>query len=236
MKSKKLKKKNQETLDVFDQLSEQWWDENGAFKALHSFNILRLKYIKSSIPQNSLKNLKILDIGCGGGILCEPLARLGAKVTGIDTNKKAIDVAKKHAKKSDLKINYKNLDITKIQGQKFNLITCMEVLEHMEYPAEIIAKSHELLEKNGIFLGSTINKTISSYVFAIIGAEKIAKLIPEGTHEWKKLIKPNYLKKLFFINNFHNFNKHGILYNPITNNWSYSIFSNINYFFSASKS
>ena len=112
----------------------------------------------------------------------------------------------------------------------------MEVLEHMEYPAEIIAKSHELLEKNGIFLGSTINKTISSYVFAIIGAEKIAKLIPEGTHEWKKLIKPNYLKKLFFINNFHNFYKHGILYNPITNNWSYSIFSNINYFFSASKS
>ena len=236
MKSKKLKKKNQENPNVFDQLSEQWWDENGAFKALHSFNILRLKYIKSSMPNNSLKNLKMLDIGCGGGILCEPLARLGAKVTGIDTNKKAIDVAKKHAKKSGLKINYKNLDLTKIQGQKFNLITCMEVLEHMEYPAEIITKSNELLEKNGLFLGSTINKTISSYIFAIVGAEKIAKLIPKGTHEWKRLIKPNYLKKLFFLNNFHNFNKYGVLYNPITNTWSYSIFSNINYFFSASKS
>ena len=110
-----------------------------------------MKYIKSSIPKNSLKNLKILDIGCGGGILCEPLARLGAKVTGIDTNKKAIDVAKKHAKKSDLKINYKNLDITKIQGQKFNLITCMEVLEHMEYPAEIIKNPMNYWKKMEFF-------------------------------------------------------------------------------------
>ena len=233
MKSKNLKKKNDINYDVFDELSEEWWDEQGSFKALHSFNLIRLNFIQNKIKKNTFKNFKVLDIGCGGGILCEPLARLGANVTGIDTNKKAIQIAKNHALRSKLKINYINTDIMKINERDFDFITCMEVLEHVEEPESIILKSKKLLKRNGLFLGSTINRTISSMIFAVFAAEKIFRLVPEGTHQWKSLIKPSYLKKLFLINDFQNFDKKGVLYNPITNTWSYSYFSKINYLFSA---
>jgi len=232
MKSKNLKKNNDFSYDIFDELSEEWWDEQGSFKALHSFNLIRLDFIQRKIKKNSLTNFKVLDIGCGGGILCEPLARLGANVTGIDTNKKAIEIAKDHARKSKLKINYKNVDLMDINENKFDFITCMEVLEHVENPELIISQSRKLLKKNGLFIGSTINKTISSKIFAILAAEKIFKLVPEGTHQWNTLLKPNYLKKLFLVNGFQYFDKNGVTYNPISNTWSYSYFSKINYLFS----
>ena len=135
---------------IFNEFSDDWWKEDGAFKALHSFNLLRLKYIKERILKNSLKNLKILDIGCGGGILCEPLSRLGAKVFGIDTNYKAIEVAKKHAKQKGLKINYQNIEISKISLNNFDLVTCMEVLEHANNINHIITKSKEILKRRSV--------------------------------------------------------------------------------------
>ena len=196
MKSKNLKN-NGINYDVFDELSEEWWDEQGSFKALHSFNLIRLNFIQNKIKKDTFKNYKVLDIGCGGGILCEPLARLGANVTGIDTNKKAIQIAKNHALRSKLKINYINTDIMKINERDFDFITCMEVLEHVEEPESIILQSKKLLKRNGLFLGSTINRTISSMILAIFAAEKIVRLVREGTHEWKSVIKPRYLKELF---------------------------------------
>ncbi len=217
----------------FDKLSDEWWDEDGSFKALHSFNIIRIDYIRKKLPNDSFKGLKILDIGCGGGILCEPLSRLGACVTGIDTNKKAIQIAKDHAKKKKLKISYKNINIDKINMKNFDIITCMEVLEHVENFEHIISKSKNILKKNGLFFGSTINKTFASYIFALFFAEKILKIVPRGTHDWNKLVKPNYLKKVFLLNGFSDFQINGTIYNPFNNLWRYTNLSKINYMFSA---
>ena len=194
MKSKHLKTSLNQNLQLFDDLSDEWWNENGAFKALHSYNLIRLKYIIENVNKNSLKKLEILDVGCGGGILCEPLCRLGANVTGIDLNKKAIMVAKNHSKQNKLKINYRNININQIKNKSFDIITCMEVLEHVDDINKVISHSAKLLKSGGIFFGSTINKTLSSYLFAIIAAEKIFKILPEKTHIWDKLIKPNTLK------------------------------------------
>ena len=218
---------------LFDSLSDYWWDENGPFKALHSFNLTRVKYIKNNLGKNDLKDLRILDIGCGGGILCEPLSRLGAVVTGIDTNKKAISAAKAHAKKENLKINYLYSNLNTIKEDSFDLITCMEVLEHVSDLNEIILNSKKLLKKNGYFFGSTINKSLSSYFFAIFVAENILKIVPKGTHEWQKLIKPNHLKKSFLQNGFSSFQSENVLYNPINNSWKTSNLSKINYLFFA---
>ena len=175
MKSKNFKSTDNETLSFFDKLSNEWWDEGGSFKALHSYNLIRLNFIKNKIARKSLKNLRILDIGCGGGILCEPLTRLGAIVTGIDTNERAIRVAKNHANEKNLKITYKNLELEQIKSEKFDIITCMEVLEHVDDVENVIALSQKLLRKNGYFFGSTINKSLSSYFLALFVAENILK-------------------------------------------------------------
>ena len=233
MKSKNYKRTLNDSSRVFDNLSEEWWDENGSFKALHSFNLIRLEYLKKNNLQQSFNGLSVLDIGCGGGILCEPLSRLGAKVTGIDSNEKAIKVAKEHARMKNLKINYINGELSKVAKYSFDIITCMEVLEHVENVDQIISMSNDILKKDGIFFGSTINKTLSSYLFAIFFAENVLQIVPRGTHEWKKFLKPNYVKKQFLKNGFHNFKVQGVNYNPFKNRWSLSEKTLINYMFSA---
>lgn len=236
MKSKHLKTSTKQNLEFFDNFSDEWWDENGALKALHSYNLIRIKYLIDNTNQTSLKKLKILDVGCGGGILCEPLARLGADVTGIDVNEKAIRVAINHSKKNKLKINYRNIDINQIKDKSFDVITCMEVLEHVDDINQIIYHSAKILKSGGIFIGSTINKTFSSYLFAILAAEKILKIVPEKTHSWGKLVKPNILKINFLKNGFYRFNYNGVMYNPFNNSWRYSNLTNINYMFHTFKS
>ena len=236
MKSKNFKSTPNETSRIFDKLSDEWWDENGSFKALHSFNLVRLEYLRKNNLNKSLNGLSILDVGCGGGILCEPLSRLGAKVTGIDTNEKAIKVAKKHAKIKNLKINYINAELSNLKKCSFDIITCMEVLEHVENVNQIISISNDILKKNGIFFGSTINKTFSSYLLAILFAENILQIVPRGTHEWKKFLKPNYVKKKFLENGFSDFQIQGVKYNPFKNKWSFSENTFINYMFFAIKS
>ena len=235
MKSKNFNISPEKSLEIFNKLSKEWWDEEGPLKALHSFNPIRIKYIKDRIYRNSFKGLRILDIGCGGGILCEPLSRLGCIVTGIDPSKELINVAKEHAKKKRLKITYKNTNLDSLKPQKFDLITCMEVLEHTNNVGQIICKSKNFLKKNGFFFGSTINKTKSSYLFAIFFAEKILNLLPRGTHEWEKFIKPNFIKKIFLKNGFYNFENNGVIYNPVKNSWKNSNFSKINYMFNAQR-
>ncbi len=235
MKSKNFKDTSKRTSRLFDNLSNEWWDNNGSFKALHSFNLIRIDYIKNQIFEPSFKGLKILDIGCGGGILCEPLSRLGANITGIDSNKKAIKVAKDHANKNNLKITYNHTELERFNSHEFDIILCMEVLEHVEDTNKIILLSKKLLKKNGLFIGSTINRTISSYFLALFMAENILKIVPKGTHEWEKFIKPNHLKKSFLKNGFCDFKVNGVKYNPFINKWKYSNRKNINYIFSAVK-
>ena len=233
MKSKNYKSTLNHSSKVFDNLSDEWWDENGSFKALHSFNLIRLEYLKKNNLKKSFNGLSVLDIGCGGGILCEPLSRLGAEVTGIDSNEKAINVAKEHAKLKNLKINYINGELSKVAKYSFDIITCMEVLEHVEDVNQIISFSNDILKKDGIFFGSTINKTLSSYLFAIFFAENVLQIVPRGTHEWKKFLKPNYVKTQFLKNGFNNFKVQGVNYNPFKNRWSFSEKTLVNYMFFA---
>ena len=236
MKSKNFKSTPNETSRIFDKLSDEWWDENGSFKALHSFNLIRLDYLKKNYLNKSLNGLRILDVGCGGGILCEPLSRLGADVTGIDTNEKAINVAKEHARIKNLKINYINSELSQVEKCSFDIITCMEVLEHVENVNQIISISNNILRKNGFFFGSTINKTLTSYLLAILFAENVFQIVPRGTHEWKKFLKPNFVKKKFLENGFNNFQVQGVKYNPFKNRWSISERTFVNYMFYSIKS
>ena len=233
MKSKKITIQKNNDKNIFDELSNEWWNETGNFEALHSFNPIRIKFILNLIGK-SIKALNILDIGCGGGILCEPLARLGANVTGIDENKKAILVAREHAKKMNLKINYKLGNITDINFQKkFDVITCMEVLEHVDSVDLLIKKSRESLNSGGFFVGSTINQTITSYLTAIFFAENILKIVPKTTHEWTKFIRPNKLKKLLIMNEFSNIQFQGVFYNFLKKKWNFVSTEKINYLFSS---
>jgi 2-polyprenyl-6-hydroxyphenyl methylase/3-demethylubiquinone-9 3-methyltransferase len=236
MKSKQITESSINDL-IFDANSGEWWIEDGAFKALHSFNLIRTKFLTDAINSyfnKTLKGQKILDVGCGGGIFCEPLARLGANVTGIDTNKKAIQSAYNHAKSQNLKINYLNTNLEGLNNEvKFDVITCMEVLEHVDDISKIFQGIKKKLKKNGLFVGSTINKTPTSYITAIFLAENVLNLVPKGTHEWKKFIKPSYLKKNLIIEDFSHIRFSGLFYNPLFNNWKFINSQNVNYIFSA---
>ena len=196
---------NKKEIDKFSKMANEWWDPEGKFKPLHKFNPIRIKYIKENIINNfKLKNkfrplsgINILDIGCGGGLLSEPMSRMGANVTGIDASDKNIQIAKLHAKKNNLKINYFCLSPEKLKiTKKFDVILNMEIVEHVEDIDFFLKSCSKLLKKNGLMFVATINKTLKSYVFAIVGAEYVLRWLPIGTHEWEKFVKPEDLKKI----------------------------------------
>jgi len=229
---------NREEIEKFSKIAREWWNPEGKYKPLHKFNPLRIKYIKENIIRHfnitskdkPLKNLEILDIGCGGGLLCEPLSRMGAKVTGIDASEKNIKVAKLHLKKSKLKINYlvaspENLKLKK----KFDIILNMEVIEHVENVDLFIKKSSGFLKKNGIMFIATLNKTFKSYVLAIIGAEYILRWLPIGTHDWEKFIEPSKLLNLGKKNSLEFKKIDGMVFNPIMDQWKLSSDTSVNY-------
>ena len=229
---------NKKEIEKFSKIADEWWDPNGKFKPLHKFNPVRIKYIKDNIikkfnlnsSNKPLKTINILDIGCGGGLLSEPMSRLGANVVGIDASKKNIEVAKFHAKKNKLKINYicASPEILKIQ-KKFDVILSMEIIEHVEDINFFIKKSSELLKKNGLMFIATLNKTLKSYMFAIVGAEYILKWLPIGTHDWNKFIKPNELIKITKINNLKLEKLDGMNFDLLTNEWNLSSNNSVNY-------
>ena len=201
---------NKKEIEKFSKIADEWWNPNGKFKPLHKFNPIRIKYIKENIASNFqlklstklLKNIDILDIGCGGGLLSEPMCRLGANVVGIDASKKNIDVAKFNAKKNNLKINYICTSPEKLKiNKKFDVILNMEIIEHVDDINLFIKESSKLLKKNGLMFVATLNKTLKSYVFAIIGAEYVLKWLPMGTHDWLKFVKPEDLIKITKNNN-----------------------------------
>ena len=222
----------------FSKIAAEWWSPNGKFKPLHKFNPIRIKYLKENIIEHfklkqtnsPLKGLNVLDIGCGGGLLSEPITRLGAKVTAIDASKKNIQVAKFHAKKNNLKINYLCSSPEKLNlNKKFDVVLNMEIVEHVEDLNFFIKKSSNLLKKNGLMFIATLNKTFKSYVFAIIGAEYVLRWLPIGTHDWEKFIKPDNLVSLAINYNLKLKKLSGMKFNPIIDKWSLSNDKSVNY-------
>ena len=229
---------NKKEIEKFSKIAEEWWDPEGKFKPLHKFNPIRISYIKNNIIQSfKLKNknkplekVKILDIGCGGGLLCEPMSRLGADVVGIDASDKNIKVAKLHAKKDNLDIKYHCATPETFKTDiKFDVILNMEIVEHVENVDFFLKSSSELLRKNGVMFVATLNKTLKSYLFAIIGAEYILNWLPIGTHEWEKFVKPQDLKNILKKYKLNLESLDGMKYNLFKDEWAVSKDKSINY-------
>tara|TARA_B100001287_G_scaffold244378_1_gene220994 strand:+ start:1130 stop:1858 length:729 start_codon:yes stop_codon:yes gene_type:complete len=229
---------NKKEIEKFSKIAEEWWNPEGKFKPLHKFNPIRISYIKENIiktfnlenKQMPLENVKILDIGCGGGLLSEPMCKLGAEVVGIDASDKNIKVAKLHAEKNSLNINYKcaspeNLD----SKMKFDVILNMEIIEHVNDVDFFLKSCSKLLNKNGIMFVATLNKTLKSYIFAIVGAEYILRWLPIGTHEWEKFVKPDDLVNILKKYNLKLDSLDGMKFNLLKEKWSISSDKSVNY-------
>ena len=230
---------NKEEIQKFSNLAEEWWDVNGKFKPLHKFNPIRIEHILeysylhfdiSSKELAPLKNLRILDIGCGGGLISEPMCRLGAEVTGIDASEKNIKVAKLHAKKNNLNINYLNKSPEQlIEKEYYDIILNLEIVEHVENLDLYLKSCSNLLKNNGMMFTATINRTLTSYIKAIVGAEYILRWLPIGTHDWNKFLKPEELIEKMSKLNFKNKNVKGLEFNPFLNKWKRSDNLSVNY-------
>ena len=229
---------NKKEIEKFSKIAEEWWNPEGKFKPLHKFNPIRISYIKNNIIASlKLKNKKkpleqttILDIGCGGGLLSEPMCRLGADVTGIDASEKNISIAKLHAKKNKLNINYICTSPEKMKSKKkFDVILNMEIIEHVEDVNFFLESCSSLLKKDGIMFVATLNKTLKSYVFAIVGAEYIMRWLPIGTHEWEKFIKPEDLINISNKKKLKLKKLDGMKFNLLTDKWKLSPDKSINY-------
>ena len=235
---------NKKEIDKFSKLADEWWDPEGKFKPLHNFNPVRLRYIKDTIIKKfgnrseklPLKDIKILDIGCGGGLLSEPLSRLGATVTGIDASDRNIKIAKMHLEKSKLNIDYYCSSPEKfVAKEKFDVVLNMEIVEHVENVDFFLLKSSELLRKNGLMFIATLNKTLKSYIFAIVGAEYILKWLPIGTHDWNKFLKPDDLIDICKHNSLNLNDLIGVKFDILKNEWIVSKDSSVNYLAQFSK-
>ena len=229
---------NKKEIEKFSKIAAEWWNPDGKFKPLHKFNPIRISYIKDNIintlnlkhKTKPLKKIRILDIGCGGGLLCEPMARLGAEVVGIDASNKNINVAKLHAKKNNLNIKYICTSPEKFKTEKkFDVILNMEIVEHVDNIQTFLKSSSNLLKKNGIMFVATLNKTLKSYLFAIVGAEYILRWLPIGTHEWEKFIKPENLTIILKKYNLQLNALDGMKFNLIKDEWRLSSDKSINY-------
>ena len=217
--------------DHFSQLASEWWLKNGKFKILHKIQPIRIKYIQDVVNKKKLDNIKILDLGCGGGLVSEGLSKIGAKVTGIDFVSENINIAKTHAQKSNLNITYKTLDFENEKiSSKFDIIVIFEVLEHLTDWKSFIKKIQSNLKSNGVLIISTINKNIISKFLAIDLAENYLQWIPHNTHSYHKFIRPKELEVFLNENNFKNVSFSGLTYHPLKRKWILSKNTNVNYF------
>ena len=229
---------NKKEIEKFSKIAEEWWNPEGKFKPLHKFNPIRISYIKNNIidtlnlekTKKPLNKIKILDIGCGGGLLSEPMSRLGADVVGIDASEKNIKVAELHAKKNNLDIKYICASPENLKTDyKFDVILNMEIIEHVDNIDFFLKSCSHLLKKNGIMFVATLNKTLKSYVFAIIGAEYIMRWLPIGTHSWEKFVRPDDLIKILKSYNLELNELTGMKFNLIRDEWSLSSDKSVNY-------
>lgn len=222
-------------IDKFASLASHWWDPNGELKTLHQINPLRLSYISEKV---SLPNTKIIDIGCGGGILSESMAKAGASVTGIDMNKAGIDVAKLHLYESDTKVEYLHTSAESIAAERpgeYDIVTCLEMLEHVPDPLAIVKACATLCKPGGHIFFSTLNRNPKSYLFAILGAEYLLKLLPKNTHDYAKFIRPSELNSWAKQAGMKPLELKGIAYNPFTEEFKLTDDISVNYLMYATK-
>lgn len=213
----------------FSELAHRWWDPNSEFRPLHEINPLRLKWIDKQVP---LAGKKVLDVGCGGGILTEAMAGLGAEVTGIDLSEKALKIAKLHLYESGRSVDYQLVSAEDFAAQRageFDVVTCMEMLEHVPDPASVVAACSRLVKPGGWVFFSTLNRNPKSYLFAIIGAEYILNLLPRGTHEWSKFVKPAELARMAREAGLDSQQLIGMTYNPLTKIYKLEADTGVNY-------
>ncbi|PIT69454.1 bifunctional 2-polyprenyl-6-hydroxyphenol methylase/3-demethylubiquinol 3-O-methyltransferase UbiG [Bartonella tribocorum] len=238
---------DQNEIDHFSRIATEWWNPQGKFRPLHQFNPTRLAYIREKIclefnrdPASLMPfdNLKILDIGCGGGLLCEPMARLGAMVVGVDAAQTNIEVAKVHAAQSNLSIDYRTTTAEALadEGEKFDIILNMEVVEHVADVNLFIKATAKMLKPQGLMFVATLNRTWKAWGLAIVGAEYILRWLPKGTHDYKKFLKPRELKDFLSKNALTVIDEIGITYNPLNDSWNRSKDMDVNYLLLAKRS
>jgi len=231
---------NEDEIAKFEQVASQWWDLTGDFKPLHQINPLRVQFISQHIAhqtggtdsKNSFYDIQMIDVGCGGGILSESLAKLGANVTGIDMGNEPLNVAKLHALETGVSINYQKITAEEKAQQSpntFDVVTCMEMLEHVPDPASVIQACSTLVKPGGLIFFSTLNKSIKSYLLAILAAEKLLKIVPDGTHDHDKFIRPSQLISWAEEHGLKCIDASGIHYNPITGNHKLNDSLDVNY-------
>lgn len=222
-------------LDKFSAIAHKWWDKNSEFKPLHDINPLRLQYIEQHV---SLQGKRVLDVGCGGGILSESMAQKGAIVTGIDLGEKALNVAKLHSLESGINVDYQHISVEALalaQPASFDVVTCLEMLEHVPDPASIIQACSALVKPNGHVFFSTIHRNPKAYLHAVIGAEYILRMLPRGTHDYSKFIKPSELAAWMRNSGLTLQSQIGLQYNPITQQYRLSSDVSVNYMVHAQK-
>ena len=226
---------DQSEIAKFSALAHRWWDPNSEFKPLHAINPLRLSWMKSFV---NFEGKKVVDIGCGGGILAESIAQSGADTTGIDLSEKALKVAELHALEVGAKLNYRAIsaeDLAQEQAGQYDVVTCMEMLEHVPDPASVVRACAALCKPGGTLFFSTLNRNPKSYLFAIIGAEYILRLLPKGTHEYAKFIKPSELVRFTRAADLEMLGMKGLGYNPITQVYSLNDDVDVNYMIAVRK-
>lgn len=221
---------NQDEIAKFEQVASQWWDLDGDFKPLHQINPLRRQFICQHV--GNIFDKKIIDIGCGGGILAESLAQLGAQVTGIDMGQEPLNIAKLHALETGVNVNYQKItaeEHAQQHAQQYDVVTCMEMLEHVPDPASIVNACAQMVKPGGFVFFSTLNKSLKAYLLAIVAAEKIFKLVPDGTHDHKSFIRPSTLIAWAEAVDLKCIDTAGIHYNPLTENHKLNSSLDVNY-------
>lgn len=233
-------------IERFSRIADEWWDPEGKFRPLHQLNPIRLTYIRDQICRHfgrdaqdplPLKELKILDIGCGGGLLCEPMTRMGARVTGIDPAQKTIEAAKAHAARMELEIDYRATRAEELReaNERFDVVLCMEVVEHVPDVPAFVQLAGGLIKPGGLMLASTLNRTAKSFALAIVGAEYVMRWLPVGTHQWKRFVTPDELKTAMLEAGLENVDLTGMSYNPLNGRWSLGSDMDVNYLAGAAK-
>ncbi len=237
---------NEAEVAKFTAMAEQWWDPNGKFKPIHKFNPVRLSYIRDAALRQfgkdgsairPLSGLTVLDVGCGGGLLCEPMARLGATVTGIDAAERNIKIATLHAEQSGVSVAYiaTTSEALAAQGEKFDIVLNMEVVEHVDNVPLYMKSCADLVAPGGLMLTATLNRTARAYLLAVIGAEYVLGWLPKGTHDWKKFLTPEEVKTLINRNGMRVISQTGVVYHPLADEWRASSDMAINYMIMAEK-
>jgi 2-polyprenyl-6-hydroxyphenyl methylase/3-demethylubiquinone-9 3-methyltransferase len=222
----------------FEGLGEDWWDFSGPMGPLHAINPLRVSYIRDAIAKHgTFDGARILDIGCGGGILCEPLARMGAQMTGIDPAPGNIDIARAHALPQGLSIDYRaaTAETLVAEGASFDVVLAMEVIEHVPDQAAFVATVCALVRPGGLLVMSTLNRTLKSFALAIIGAEYVLRWLPKGTHKWERFVTPEELARFMRRSGMRVIDRAGIIYNPLAGKWRLSSDTDVNYMVVAEK-